>query len=69
VSEGNGSGSRSHVLFAWSPTGYTLVERSGDPPRVGDEVEESGRTLVISKVGASPFPGDSRPCAFTVGKG
>jgi hypothetical protein len=66
VSE-NGHGSRGYVLFIWSPTGYTLSERSGEPPRVGDELEEGGRTLVISKLGASPLPGDPRPCAFSVG--
>jgi hypothetical protein len=67
VSE-NGSGSRGYVLFVWSPTGYTLSERDGDPPRVGEEFEDGGRTLVVSKIGASPLPRDTRPCAFSVGK-
>ena len=58
-----------HVLFVWSPTGYTLREAEGDPPPVGYEFEENGRTLVVTKVGASPLPGDPRPCAFSVGKG
>ena len=69
MSEGNGSGSRGHVLFVWSPTGYTLSERGGDPPPVGYEFDDNGRTLVISKIGVSPLPGDRRPCAFSVGKG
>jgi hypothetical protein len=56
------------LLFVWSPTGYTLSERDGEPPHVGQELEEDGRTLVISKLGASPLPGDLRPCAFSVGK-
>jgi hypothetical protein len=65
----NGGGRRGYVLFLWSPTGYTLRELEGEPPQVGQELEENGRTLVISKVGASPLPGDARPCAFSVGKG
>jgi hypothetical protein len=40
----------------------------GDPPPVGFEFEDDGRTLVVNKVGSSPYPGDSRPCAFSVGK-
>jgi hypothetical protein len=57
-----------HLLFLWSPTGYTLVEREGDPPPIGTELEENGHTIVVNKVGVSPYPGDSRPCAFSVGK-
>jgi hypothetical protein len=66
--EENGHGRRGYVLFVWSPTGYTLREAEGDPPRVGSEFEDNGRRLVISKIGASPFPGDTRPCAYSVGK-
>jgi hypothetical protein len=58
----------SYVLFVWSPAGYTLREVEGDPPRIGDELEDNGHTLVINKVGASPLPGDDRACAFSVGK-
>jgi hypothetical protein len=68
VGELNGSRARGYVLFVWSPTGYTLREVDGEPPRVGDEIEEEGRRLVITKLGASPLPGDPRPCAFSVGK-
>lgn len=57
-----------HVLMVWSPTGYTLREEDGEPPTVGHEFEDGGKTLVVNKVGASPLPGDSRPCAFSVGK-
>ena len=28
-----------------------------------------GHVLVVSKVGVSPLPGDSRACAYSVGKG
>jgi len=58
----------SYVLFVWSPAGYTLREVEGDPPRIGDELEDGGHTLVINKVGSSPLPGDDRACAFSVGK-
>jgi hypothetical protein len=64
----NGSPPRGYVLFVWSPTGYTLREVDGDPPRVGDELEDDGRTLVVTKLGASPLPDDSRVCAFSLGR-
>ena len=57
-----------YLLFVWTPAGYVLREVEGDPPPVGHEFEEGEQTLVISKVGASPLPGDSRACAFSVGK-
>ena len=61
-------GMSGHVVFVWSPSGYTLREVDGDPPSVGEEFEADGRTLVVTKVGASPLPGDARQCAFSVGK-
>jgi hypothetical protein len=67
MSDGNGSGPRGYLLFVWSPTGYSLREREGDVPRVGDELEEDGRNLVVSKVGASPYPGDVRACVYSNG--
>jgi hypothetical protein len=56
-----------HVVFVWSPTGYTLRDAQGELPRVGQELEEEGRTLVVAKIGPSPLPGDTRPCVYTVG--
>jgi hypothetical protein len=56
-----------HLVFVWTPTGYELREREGEPPAVGDEVEENGTRLLVLKVGASPLPGDPRPCAFLQG--
>ena len=53
-----------YVVFAWSPTGYELTEREGQPPTVGEEVEEGERTLRVSKVGPSPLPGDRRRCVY-----
>jgi hypothetical protein len=57
-----------HVLFLWSPNGYTLGNAAGDPPRLGQELENGDLTVVVAKIGASPLPGDTRPCAYTVGK-
>lgn len=56
-----------HLLFVWRPTGYELREREGQPPAVGDEVDEDGVQMRVSKVGPSPLPGDPRPCAFLQG--
>jgi len=58
----------SYVLFVWSPAGYTLREVDGDPPHVGEELDDNGHTLVVNKIGASPLPGDDRACAYSVGK-
>jgi hypothetical protein len=67
MSEQNGGKSRGYLLFLWSPTGYSLRELEGEPPPVGHEFEDGGRTLVVTKVGASPFPADPRPCVFSLG--
>jgi len=56
-----------YLLFVWSPAGYELREQTGDLPSIGDRIEDGDRTLVIGKIGASPYPGDGRPCVFTVG--
>jgi hypothetical protein len=60
--------SRGYWLFVWSPTGYSLRELAGEPPPVGHEFEEGDRTLVVTKVGPSPFPADTRPCVFSIGR-
>ena len=66
MSEHNGHhGSSGHLLFVWSPNGWTLQQREGDVPAVGSTVEADEKVLRISKVGPSPFPGDRRPCAYT----
>ncbi len=56
-----------YLLFVWSPAGYELREQSGELPSVGQRIEDGDRTIVVGKIGASPYPGDTRPCAFTVG--
>ena len=63
MTDGNG-----YVLFVWSPAGYSLREMQGDPPQVGHEFEDDERLLVVNKIGASPLPGDTRLCVFSVGK-
>jgi hypothetical protein len=60
--DGNGRGG--HLVFLWSPVGYTLRERPGDPPAPGAEIEEGERRFVVVKVAPSPLPDDPRPCAY-----
>jgi hypothetical protein len=62
---GHHHGASGHLLFVWSPNGWTLQQRDGDVPAVGSTVEADEKTLRISKIGPSPFPGDRRPCAYT----
>ena len=61
---GNQAGN-GHLLFVWSPKGWTMRERAGEPPAKGATVEEDDVVLRVSKVGPSPVPGDRRPCAYT----
>ncbi len=53
-----------YLLFISKPTGYELRERQGDLPGVGQEIEEDGGRLRVSKIGPSPLPGDRRRCAY-----
>jgi hypothetical protein len=56
-----------YLLFISKPSGYELVEREGEPPAVGSEVEldeGSGPRFVVSKIAPSPLPQDDRPCAY-----
>jgi hypothetical protein len=54
----------SYVLFVWTPSGYVLREREGEPPAMGSQIEEDGGQFTVAKVAPSPLPGDSRPCAY-----
>jgi hypothetical protein len=53
-----------YLLFISKPTGYELREREGDPPAVGEEVEDDELRLQVTKIATSPLPGDSRRCAY-----
>ena len=54
----------SYLLFVSKPTGYELRERDGDPPSIGDVVQEEDGRMRVSKLALSPLPGDSRQCAY-----
>ena len=54
----------SYLLFVSKPTGYELRERDGEPPSVGDVVEEEDGRMRVSKLALSPLPGDTRTCAY-----
>jgi len=54
----------SYLVFVWKPSGYELREREGDPPGVGDEVDEDDVRMTVTKVAPSPLPGDDRRCAY-----
>ena len=54
------------LLFVSKSSGYELVEREGDPPGSGEAIEVGETTFTVVKIGTSPLPGDSRPCAYLV---
>lgn len=55
-----------HLLFVSKPSGYELVERDGDAPEPGSEVEvgDDGLRFTVAKIGPSPLPQDDRLCAY-----
>jgi hypothetical protein len=53
-----------HLVFVWSASGYDLREREGEPPEVGSSLEDESGRFVVTKVAASPLPGDTRRCAY-----
>jgi flavin reductase (DIM6/NTAB) family NADH-FMN oxidoreductase RutF len=53
-----------HLVFVWSPAGYAIEVRAGQPPSPGASVEEGDRRHRVTKVAASPLPGDTRACAY-----
>ena len=57
----------SFLVFIAKPSGYELQEREGDPPGLGAEIEQDGRTMRVAKVAPSPLPGDKRACAYLSG--
>ena len=65
MTDENGQHGSGYVLFVWSPSGWTLQQREGQPPAVGATIENGDTLLQVSKIGPSPLPGDRRRCAFT----
>jgi hypothetical protein len=55
-----------YLLFVSKPTGYELRERDGEPPAVGERIEEEDGVLRVTKIAPSPLPGDSRRCAYLI---
>jgi hypothetical protein len=55
-----------YLLFVSKPTGYELREREGEPPSVGEVVEEEDERLRVNKIAPSPLPADTRRCAYLV---
>jgi len=55
-----------HLLFIWSPAGYQLIARTGEPPAPGSVLEDDERRYRVTKVAPSPLPDDPRPCAYLV---
>lgn len=58
------NGRSGFLFFVWSPSGYQLIERTGDPPRPGAEVEDGEQRYRVTKVAPSPLPRDDRRCAY-----
>jgi hypothetical protein len=59
--------SRGHVIYAQVAGRYVLIERGGEPPEpdaIVELPEVGGETVLVGRVGKSPLPGNSRPCAF-----
>ena len=55
-----------YVVYLAGPTGYRLATVFGRLPLAGDEIVDDGVTAEVLRVGASPLPGDGRPCVFAV---
>jgi hypothetical protein len=60
--DANGRGG--YLVFVWTPSGYRLEERQGEPPAAGSEVDEGEKRFRVTKVAQSPLPGDRRTCAY-----
>jgi hypothetical protein len=54
-----------YLIWISKPTGYELREHEGEVPAIGSELTDGELRLRVSKIGPSPLPADSRPCAYT----
>ena len=43
-----GNGRSGFLFFVWSAAGYQLIERTGDPPRPGTEVEDGDQRYRVT---------------------
>ncbi|MGH3133896.1 MAG: flavin reductase family protein, partial [Gaiellaceae bacterium] len=57
-------GTGEHLVFAWSPAGYTLDVRQGAPPSPGALVVGRERRYRVTKLASSPLPRDRRSCVY-----
>ena len=53
-----------HLIFRWSPTGYAIEVKPGDPPPAGGSVHDGAGRFLVTKVASSPLPRDTRACAY-----
>jgi hypothetical protein len=53
-----------YLLFVSKPTGYELREREGELPAVGAVLDEEEGSMLVTRIGPSPLPGDDRRCAY-----
>jgi len=53
-----------YLLYLWKTSGYELEERAGELPEVGSTLTVLETSLMVSKIAASPFPNDPRPCVY-----
>jgi hypothetical protein len=54
-----------YLVFVSKPSGYELLEREGEPPEPGSEVEvDEGLRYTVIKLAPSPLPQDDRTCAY-----
>lgn len=53
-----------YVVFIAATGGYRIEEATGAPPACGSEIETAEGRLEVIRIGASPFPDDTRPCVF-----
>jgi hypothetical protein len=54
-----------YLVFSSVPSGYRLAIAFGRLPEPGDQIAAPGDGSVeVLRIGASPLPGDRRPCVF-----
>ena len=64
MEEARQNGGGRYLLFVWTAQGYRLIEREGELPSVGSEIDDGEHRFRVSKHAPSPLPGDRRRCAY-----